>query len=221
MSWFSNAFSSTIGRKFAMALSALFLIIFLLQHAIINLLSVISPDSFNEVSHFMGTNPAVQILLQPVLIFAVVFHFVMGFILELKNRSSRPVSYAKKDKANATWVSQNMIYSGLVILAFLGLHFVDFWIPEIDYKYIQQLPEVTDRYYEELVHKFQNPIRVGAYVISFILLALHLLHGFQSSLQSIGLNNKYTPALKKITQTYSLVVPLIFIFIAIYHFINH
>lgn len=221
MSWFSNAFSSTIGRKFAMALSALFLIIFLLQHAIINLLSVLSPDSFNEVSHFMGTNPAVQILLQPILIFAVVFHFIMGFVLEAKNRASRPVSYAKKDKTNASWVSQNMIYSGLVILAFLGLHFVDFWIPEINYKYIQQLPEVSDRYYEELVHKFQNPIRVGAYIISFILLGLHLLHGFQSSLQSIGLNNKYTPALKKITQAYSFLVPLIFILIAVYHFINH
>lgn len=221
MSWFSNAFSSTIGRKFAMALSALFLLFFLLQHATINTLSVISPEMFNEVSHFMGTNPAVQFLLQPILIFAVVFHFVMGFVLEIKNRKSRPVGYAKKDTSNASWVSQNMIYSGLVILAFLGLHFVDFWIPEMDYKYISQLPEVSDRYYEELVHKFQSPIRVGAYVVSFVLLALHLIHGFQSSLQSVGLNNKYTPAIKKFAYGYSIIIPLVFIVIAVYHFINH
>ena len=168
MSWFSNTFSSTIGRKFAMALSAIFLVLFLLMHLTTNMLSVISADAFNEASHFMGTNPVVQFLLQPVLIFAVVFHFVMGFVLEAKNRASRPMKYAKKDTGNATWMSQNMIYSGLVILAFLALHFIDFWIPEINYKYVAQLPEVTDRYYGEMVHKFQSPLRVGAYVISFV-----------------------------------------------------
>ena len=159
--------------------------------------------------------------MQPILIVAVVFHFAMGFVLEVKNRASRPIKYIKKDTGNATWMSQNMIYSGLVILAFLALHFVDFWIPEIDYKYVQQLPEVTDRYYDELVHKFQDPIRVGAYVLAFILLALHLLHGFQSSLQSIGLNNKFTPSIKKVTEAYAIIVPLGFVFIAIYHYINH
>ncbi|MEQ8581308.1 MAG: succinate dehydrogenase cytochrome b subunit [Marinoscillum sp.] len=221
MSWFSNTFSSSIGRKFAMALSAIFLVLFLLMHLTTNMLSVISADAFNEASHFMGTNPVVQFLLQPVLIFAVLFHFVMGFILEAKNRASRPMKYAKKDTGNASWMSQNMIYSGLVILAFLGLHFIDFWIPEMNYKYVAQLPEVTDRYYDELVHKFQNPLRVGAYVISFVLLALHLLHGFQSSLQSMGINNKFTPGIKKFTEAYAIVVPLGFVLIALYHFINH
>ena len=221
MSWFSQTFSSSVGRKFAMALSALFLVLFLLMHVSVNMLSVFSADAYNEASHFMGTNPLIQFLMQPILIVAVVFHFAMGFVLEVKNRASRPIKYIKKDTGNATWMSQNMIYSGLVILAFLALHFVDFWIPEIDYKYVQQLPEVTDRYYDELVHKFQDPIRVGAYVLAFILLALHLLHGFQSSLQSIGLNNKFTPSIKKVTEAYAIIVPLGFVFIAIYHYINH
>ena len=90
-------FKSSIGRKVAMALSAFFLMFFLLQHLAINILSVISPETFNEVSHFMGTNPLVQFALQPVLIFAVVFHFVMGFILELKNRKANGVNYAKNN----------------------------------------------------------------------------------------------------------------------------
>ncbi len=221
MSWFSRTFSSSVGRKFAMALSALFLIIFLLQHATINFLSVISADAFNEASHFMGTNPVIQFLMQPILIFAVVFHFVMGFVLEAKNRASRPVKYFKKDTGNATWVSQNMIYSGLVILAFLALHFIDFWIPEMDYKYVQQLPEDPDRYYEELVHKFQSPIRTGVYVISFILLGLHLWHGFQSSIQSVGINNRFTPGFKKVTEAFAVVIPFVFILIAVFHFFNH
>lgn len=216
MSWLS----SSIARKVAMALSGLFLVSFLLMHVSINMFSVFSADLYNEASHFMGTNPIVQFMLQPVLIVGVVFHFVLGIALEIKNKQARPIKYAKKKTDNAPWASQNMILSGLVVLAFLGLHFVDFWIPEINYKYIEQNPEISDRYYGELVHKFANPLRVGAYVISFVLLALHLLHGFQSSLQSMGINNKFTPAIKKFTQAYAVIVPLAFIFIALYHFIN-
>ena len=78
--------NSSIGRKLAMALSAIFLMFFLLQHFAINITSVFSPDLFNELSHFMGTNPVVQFALQPILIFGVIFHFVMGFILELKKQ---------------------------------------------------------------------------------------------------------------------------------------
>jgi succinate dehydrogenase / fumarate reductase, cytochrome b subunit len=205
-----------------MALSALFLVSFLLMHVSINLLSIFSADAYNEASHFMGTNPLIQFVMQPILIAGVLFHSIMGFILEAHNRSARPVKYAQKAKDNATWMSQNMIYSGLVILAFFGLHFLDFWIPEMNYKYVAQLPEVSDRYYDELVHKFQNPIRVVAYVISFVLLALHLLHGFKSSFQSVGFDNKkYMPAVKFITQAFSILVPAAFILIAIYHFINH
>ena len=85
----SGILNSSIGRKFAMALSAFFLMFFLLQHFAINILSVFSADAFNEVSHFMGTYPLVQYVLQPVLIFGVVFHFVMGFVLEIKNKKQR------------------------------------------------------------------------------------------------------------------------------------
>jgi hypothetical protein len=111
--------SSSIARKVAMALSGLFLVFFLAQHFTINLTSVIAPDTFNSWSHFMGANGLVQYLLQPVLIFGVVFHFVMGFVLELKNRNARAVSYQSyKGSANASWTSRNMIISGVVILAF-------------------------------------------------------------------------------------------------------
>ena len=156
-----NFFNSSIGRKVSMALSAIFLMIFLLQHFAINFTSVVSPDLFNELSHFMGTNPLVQFVLQPILIFGVIFHFVMGFILEIRNSKARKVSYAKNNgAANSSWMSRNMIWSGLAILAFIGLHFVDFWFPEINTKFIQGDWSGTMegiegfRYHEELVHKF-------------------------------------------------------------------
>ena len=156
--------TTTIARKVAMALSGLFLILFLGQHLTINITSVFSEKIFNFLSHFMGNNPVVQFILQPVLILGVVFHFVMGFVLEIKNTKSRSVKYQSyKGSANASWVSRNMIISGIVVLSFLGLHFYDFWVPEINYKYIEFLPQDPDRYYGELVHKFHSPFRAVSY----------------------------------------------------------
>ncbi|WP_224488294.1 succinate dehydrogenase cytochrome b subunit [Robertkochia flava] len=217
----SGLLNTSIARKIAMALSGLFLIIFLTQHFVINFTSVVSPENFNEISHFMGTNALVQFLLQPVLIFGVVFHFVMGFALELKNRQARNAKYAMyKGSANASWVSRNMIISGMVVLAFLGLHFYDFWVPEMVYKYIEFNPEDPARYFPELVHKFESPVRTGIYVVSFALLALHLWHGFQSAFQTMGVNNKYTPAIKTLGKTFAVVIPFGFVFIALFHHFN-
>ncbi|MDD3721141.1 MAG: succinate dehydrogenase cytochrome b subunit [Lutibacter sp.] len=220
----SGFLSSTIARKVAMALSALFLIIFLLIHLTVNITSLFSENVFNELSHFMGTNFLVQFLMQPILIFGVVFHFVMGIVLELKNRGSRTVKYVKYNgAANSTWMSRNMLLSGGVILAFLVLHFLDFWFPEMNHKYIEFLPEDPTRYFGELQHKFTNPLRVGAYVIAFVLLALHLLHGFQSAFQSLGLN-RYIKGLRTLGKIYAVVIPLGFIIIALFHYssqLNH
>ena len=204
-----------------MALSGLFLILFLGQHFTINITSVFSEKTFNFISHFMGNNPVVQFILQPVLIFGVIFHFVMGFVLQIKNSRSRSVKYVSfNGSANASWVSRNMIITGIVVLSFLGLHFYDFWVPEMNYKYVEILPLDPDRYYGELVHKFHNPVRVGIYVLSFAFLALHLYHGFASSFQSVGLNNKYTRGIKWFTVAFSLVIPVGFIFVAIFHHLN-
>jgi succinate dehydrogenase / fumarate reductase, cytochrome b subunit len=224
----SGFFKSSIGRKVAMALSAFFLMFFLLQHFSINILSVFNPDLFNEVSHFMGTNFLVQFILQPILIFGVVFHFVMGFVLEIKNRKAQGVAYAKNNgAANSSWMSRNMIYSGIAILAFIILHFIDFWFPEINTKYIQgdtsgMIEGVEGyRYFHELQEKFVSPVRVGAYVLAFVFLALHLLHGFTSAFQSMGGTAGRKKTLQTIGKAYSIIIPLGFIVIALYHHFNH
>ena len=219
----SSSFYKSIGYKILMALSGLFLMFFLLQHLTINMLSVISPELFNEVSHFMGINPVVQFLLQPVLMFAVIFHFVMGIFLEFKNRRSRSVKYAyNKPSANSNWISRNMIFSGLTVLAFLALHFIDFWIPEMNYKYIEFMPEDPNRYFEELQHKFTQLPRVISYVVSFVFLSLHLLHGFQSSFQSVGVSgSKSRITLYRFGNVFAILVPLGYVFVALFHFVTH
>jgi succinate dehydrogenase / fumarate reductase cytochrome b subunit len=166
----------------------------------------------------MGNNPLVQFIFQPILILGVLFHFTMGFVLELQNWKSRAVKYKSyKGGANAPWVSRNMILSGAVILSFLALHFYDFWVPEMNYKYVEVLPLDSERYFEELIHKFESPVRVGIYLLSFIFLALHLYHGFASSFQTVGVNNKYSQTIKSITIAFSIVIPIGFVFIALFH----
>jgi len=213
---------TSIARKILMALSGLFLLIFLLQHFIINFLSVISPDGFNSASHFMGYNPIIQFIVQPILMFAVIFHLIMGIYLDMMNRKARSVKYAASNPSgSSTWMSRNMVFTGITILLFLGLHFYDFWFPEMDYKYVSFLPEDPDRYFHELQLKFVDPIRVSIYCASFVFLALHLLHGFQSSFQSVGFNHtRYTPVIKKLGTIYGIAVPLGFIVIALFHFVS-
>lgn len=223
----SGLIQSSIARKVAMALSAFFLLIFLLLHFSVNFISVFSEDVFNEASHFMGTNPLIQFLMQPILIVGVVFHFVMGFALEAKNKAARPVKYTKyAGGENASWMSRNMLISGAVILAFLGLHFYDFWIHEITVKYVDGdmsglIPGTEHlRYYEEMHDKFSDPLRVIFYCVSFVLLSLHLLHGFQSAFQSVGIR-KFRNVIVKLGNIYAIVIPLGFIFIALYHHFTH
>lgn len=218
----STILKSSIAKKVAMALSGLFLISFLSLHLFINLTSVFSADTFNMMSHFMGYNPIIQFVMQPVLVAGVVFHFIMGMVLDFKNRKARPVSYANYNgAANASWASRNMIVSGLVVLAFIGLHFYDFWVQEIVYKYVNAEVINETRYYPELVAKFESPVRTGLYSLAFILLSIHLWHGFNSSFQSVGFNNKYSKSLHNLGYAFAIVVPFGFIFIALFHHFNN
>ena len=218
MSSNQNSLKSSIGKKVVMALSGLFLVSFLIIHLSVNFISVFSDEMFNTASEFMGTNGLIQFVLQPILIIGVIVHFVMGMYLEVQNRTSRQVKYAKfNGNANASWMSRNMIYSGLVVLAFLAVHFYDFWFPEMNFKYVMNESNPS-RYFPELVEKFHSPIRVGLYVLSFVFLALHLMHGFQSSFQSVGVNHKsYTPFIKKLGLAFAVIVPGLFIYIALFH----
>ena len=217
----STLLKSSIARKVVMSLSGLFLMLFLAQHLFINSTSVFSPDTFNEISHFMGYNPLVQYVIQPILIIGVIVHFIMGIVLELQNRAARPIGYASfNGAANSSWSSRNMIYTGAVVFAFLGLHFYDFWFPEIAYKYVDAGALEPTRYFAELQHKFVSPVRTGLYCISFVLLALHLWHGFSSSFQSIGAR-KVSVGTRAFGHAFAIVIPLGFIFIALFHHFNH
>ena len=219
----AGLFKTSVARKVAMALSALFLILFLIIHLAVNLTSVISESTFNELSHFMGTNPLIQFAMQPVLLSGVIFHFVMVFVLEIQNKRARGSEkyYAYNGGANSSWMSRNMIITGVMILLFLGLHLYDFWVAEMNYKYIEFNAPNPTRYYHELIEKFHEPLRVGMYVLCFVFLCLHLLHGFQSAFQSMGWkDNARKKLISQVGNWYSYIICGGFIFIAIFHYIK-
>ncbi len=219
----AGLFKTSVARKVAMALSALFLILFLIIHLAVNLTSVISESTFNELSHFMGTNPLIQFAMQPVLLAGVIFHFVMGFVLEIQNKRARGSEkyYAYNGGANSSWMSRNMIITGVMILLFLALHLWDFWVGEMNYKYIQFNEPDPTRYYHELIEKFHEPLRVGMYVLCFVFLCLHLLHGFQSAFQSMGWKDDARKKLiSQVGNWYSYIICGGFIFIALFHYIK-
>lgn len=219
----AGLFKTSVARKVAMALSALFLILFLIIHLAVNLTSVISESTFNELSHFMGTNPLIQFAMQPVLLAGIIFHFVMGFVLEIQNKRARGSEkyYAYNGGANSSWMSRNMIITGVMILLFLALHLWDFWVGEMNYKYIQFNEPDPTRYYHELIEKFHEPLRVGMYVLCFVFLCLHLLHGFQSAFQSMGWKDDARKKLiSQVGNWYSYIICGGFIFIALFHYIK-
>ena len=219
----AGLFKTSVARKVAMALSALFLILFLIIHLAVNLTSVISESTFNELSHFMGTNPLIQFAMQPVLLAGVIFHFVMGFVLEIQNKRARGSEkyYAYNGGANSSWMSRNMIITGMLVLLFLALHLWDFWVGEMNYKYIQFNEPDPTRYYHELIEKFHEPLRVGMYVLCFVFLCLHLLHGFQSAFQSMGWKDDARKKLiSQVGNWYSYIICGGFIFIALFHYIK-
>ncbi|MDH3322069.1 MAG: succinate dehydrogenase cytochrome b subunit [Flavobacteriaceae bacterium] len=207
----SGLTSSSLGRKIVMSLSGFFLIIFLLVHLGINLTLFAGADTFNAASHFMATNPLIQVM-QYVLAAGFIFHIVMGIKLELQNRASRPVKYAKNNAAaNSGWASRNMIVTGILVLLFLVLHLKDFFVPI-------KFGEVHDDF-QLVTELFKNPMYVILYVIAFVLLGIHLSHGFQSAFTSIGARApKYLKCIKNTGMAFSYFIALGFSVIAIYFY---
>jgi len=208
---------SSIVRKFIMALSGLFLIVFLITHLVINSLTLASSkDLFNEAAHFMATNPIIYAM-QYVLALGFIIHIGMGIKLTIQNKRARSQEYVyNKMSKNTDLSSRSMIVSGGLVIVFLALHLRDYFY---QMKFVG-LPEGTTDY-DLVVNLFTNPYYTAVYVIAFIILGIHLNHGFKSAFQSMGANHKkYNPLIKIVSTAYSIVIALGFSTIAIFHFIN-
>ena len=221
MNWFTKTFSSTIGRKIIMSITGLFLCSFLVVHLVGNL-TLFRQDggeAFNIYSHFMANNPVIRTM-EFVLVAGFLFHIWDALVLTRRNKTARPVGYANsRPQENSTWSSRNMGLLGTIILVFLLVHLWNFFVPA-RFGELEGVPD-TDylNLYSEVVLAFKNPIYVALYVISMVALAYHLIHGFQSAFQSLGLTHKkYTPFIQKFGYAFSVLICLGFAAIPLYFF---
>jgi succinate dehydrogenase / fumarate reductase, cytochrome b subunit len=224
MTW-KQFFSSSLGKKFTMGLTGLFLITFLIVHCSINAMVFFNDggETFNHWAHFMGSNLIIRIM-EIGLFVGLILHIVQGLILWAQNSQARPIKYAVNDaNSNSKWYSRSMGLLGTLILLFLIIHLYNFWIPsrfggsfgihqleEINLSAEYNNQKVHDLYFE-MTQVFSNLWVVIIYVLGVFSLGWHLLHGFQSAFQTFGINHKrYTPAIKGFGVAFSIIVPLVF-----------
>ena len=217
----AGLFSSSLGKKYLMAITGLFLCSFLGIHFLGNITLYTNPDQFNEYTQFMSSNPIIRVM-EIVLVAGFLTHIIDAIMLTRANKKAQPVKYAM-DKKQSSWYSRNMGLTGSVILAFLVLHLQSFW-----YEYKFGAPTYTTDsaglpikdMYTMVVEAFGEFWYSGLYVVAVTLLGIHLNHGFQSAFQSVGLRHKkYTPTIKMLGTAFSILITLGFISFPIYFFI--
>ncbi|NBU05328.1 MAG: succinate dehydrogenase [Sphingobacteriia bacterium] len=194
-----------------MGLTGLFLISFLIVHVSVNSCIFINDGgiTFNAAAHFMATNPLIR-LIEIGLFAGLILHIIFALLLTLENKKARPIRYEKiNGAANSNWYSRSMGILGSLLLIFLVVHLAHFWI---DTK-IAVFTGKADKHntFNEMKEVFSNWYIVALYLIGVGSLLFHILHGFQSAFQTLGLNHKkYTPIIKKIGIWFSIIVCLLF-----------
>lgn len=209
MNW-KDYFSTSIGKKLQMSLTGLFLILFLVVHCYINAQIFYNDGGvrFNEAAHFMGTNFVIRTVELGLFAF-LILHVIQGLLLWAKNRSGRSIKYAvSAGNKTSAWYSRSMALLGTLILMFLVLHLFKFWGPN---RYSMLTGGGELKLYDMMKEEFQVTWIVIVYICGCISLGWHLVHGFYSSFQTLGLGMyRYKGIIKFVGVAFSIIVPLIF-----------
>lgn len=226
MGWLTKFLSSSLGQKFVMAGTGLFLMLFLVVHLIGNLqlLKDDGGEAFNTYAFFMTHNPLIKIVSYSLYAF-ILLHTFQGLSLWRKNRAARgTVRYAVEHSRPNERSSRNMAWLGIVIFVFLVLHLWQFWLQ----MKMGVLPAVDVAAYDHPVQNLYLPVKeafanvgyVVFYVVCMAVVGFHLWHGFWSSFQTLGLDHrKWTPLIKTVGYVYAIGVPVGFAIIPIVMFL--
>lgn len=213
MNWFTQTLGSTLGKKLVMGITGLFLILFLIVHCGVNSLIFFNDDGqmFNKVAEFMATNFFIRAG-EVVLFAGLIWHIVQSLIVTITNVKARPQGYA--NFANSSpWYSRSMGLLGTLILIFLIIHLAHFWVVsrfgELNTTVYGN--EKVGNLYFEMQEVFTKLWVVILYVLAMVSLSYHLMHGFQSAFQTLGINHKkYTPLIQTVGIIYSILIPVLF-----------
>jgi succinate dehydrogenase / fumarate reductase cytochrome b subunit len=186
-------FSSSIGRKWMMAVTGLVLFGFVLAHMTGNLLVYLGPEALNEYGEFLREflHGAGLWVARAVLLAAVALHIWAAISLSLENAAARPIGYRRVHHESSTYASRTMIWGGPILALFIVYHLLHFTTGQAHPSFVH------GDVYHNFVVGFSNPIVVGVYVVAMLALGLHLYHGVWSMLQTMGLSHPRYDATRK------------------------
>ncbi|SRR6056297_1173022 len=218
-----NFFTSSVGKKFIMSVTGIFLMLFLIVHLSVNSLLLVGSEAFNEAAHFMVTNPVIRIV-EPILALGFVIHIIYSGYITLQNQTRRPVHFKILNRwKSSTWPSRNMFILGGLVLIFLVIHLTDFyWKARFgDVAHVQGTE--MDDMFSLVSTKFIELWWLDLiYVLGAVFLGLHLSHGFWSAFHTLGWNNDtWMKRFKWISYIFAVIIAAGFATIPLYFLITH
>lgn len=228
MNGFSRLFRSSLGKKYLMALSGIILTGFVLGHMIGNLQFFLPPDWINTYAYHLQNMPYGSLwLVRLILLASIVIHVWTGIVLAKQNRAARP-GYALENTREATLASRTMIWTGLIILAFIIFHILHYTTKNVyDYNSLHNyrldgIREPVLDVHTMMYLGFSKWYVSLFYIIATGLLMMHLTHGVSSMFQSLGLRNEvWRPRLRALALAYGWIVFLGFASIPLYVLLHY
>jgi len=189
-------YSTSLGKKFIMAITGLLMVLFVVAHMLGNMTTFGGENGLNAYAEHLRAFPPALYAFRLVMALAFVVHVWMGFTLYIQNKAARPVDYAKKQSDKTTFSAQTMIWTGLILGAFVVYHLLHFTIHAFNPEY-NALVDAMGRFnvFAMVTSAFHHFPVAFIYVLAMIILLLHLRHGIQSFFQSLGLTNDSTQPL--------------------------
>ena len=192
---------TTVARKVIMALTGVVLTGFVLIHMIGNLLLYQGPEALNHYGELLQSKPPLVWTARLVLLACVALHIWAATTLTLANWAARPVGYRKTAYEASTYASRTMRWGGPLLLLFIVYHLLHFTVGSVHPDFVR------GDVYHNVIIGFQNPLVAFFYALSMVALSLHLFHGVESMLQTLGLSHpKYNGLRKVIGVAYAAVV---------------
>ena len=219
MSIIANVLSSSLGKKYIMAVSGLVLFLFVIGHLAGNLQIFLGPEAINRYGHFLQSNPELIWPARLVLLAMVALHLWSAAKLSLENKAARPVAYAVYQPVGSSYASRTMLAGGSIVFAFIIYHLLHY-TAEVQFlnltgqnfaafmeKLPGQVPAERHDIYKMMVVGFRNPLVSGFYLLGLALLCLHLSHGASSLFQSLGWKNEaYRPCLDRAARVIAVLI---------------
>jgi succinate dehydrogenase / fumarate reductase cytochrome b subunit len=203
-------FDEYIGKKVVMAVSGLALLGFATGHMLGNLQVFLGPEVLNAYGELLQSNSLLLWGTRTVVLVSIFLHVWSAVQLTAAKRAARPVAYSKWTAQDSTYASRTMMWSGPILAAYIVYHILHMTLGSVH-------PDFEPgNVYQNLVIGLSNPIVAMAYIVSMVMLGMHLRHGIWSMFQSVGFSHpKHTPRLKALAGVVAVAIVIGYISIPV------